>query len=349
VTGRDEPRVSVVLPVRDGERWLAESIGSVLDQTFRDHELIVVDDGSTDATPRIVAGFAARDGRVQPVVLPRRLGLVAALERGIAAARAPCIARHDADDVARPERLARQVELLESRPDVGVVGAAYHRLFDDGRLALRRPPAEDTEIRWRMLFGNVWPHPSVVFRRELLPPGEPVYRDVALCEDYDLWLRLLDRSRGATVAEPLLVVRTHESAGVSAPRRKAQARAVAELSAARIGRLLGEEVPPEAVEAMRRCRRATRLDPAAIREVPRLLRLWDALAGAPFVDRAEAARLHRAWLRRLVGALPLGALPSLAGRGPLAELRRREPGEVARALLTAWPRRRVARLAGSQS
>jgi len=343
------PRVSVVLPVRDGARWIAESVESVLAQTLRELELIVVDDGSTDATPEIVAGLAARDARVRPVGQPGSLGLVAALNRGIEAARAPLVARHDADDVARPERLARQVEVLDRRPEVGVVGAAYHRLYDDGRLALRRPPAGDTEIRWRMLFGNVWPHPSVVFRRALVPPGEPVYSDLPLCEDYELWLRLLDRSQGVTVGEPLLVVRTHEAVGVSAPRREAQRRAVAELSAARIGALLGEEVPTGAVEAMRHCRRATRLDPAATREVPRLLRLWDVFARAPFVDRAEAARLRRAWLRRLVGALPVAMLPALAGSGPLAELRRREPGEVARALLVAWPRHRMARFVRSRT
>src|ERR1700734_3315203 len=100
------PRVAVLMPVRNGARWLGDAIGSVLGQTLRDFELVVVDDGSTDETPRILDDFARRDGRVR-IVRQDACGLVDALNRGLAEARAPLIARLDADDRALPERLDR--------------------------------------------------------------------------------------------------------------------------------------------------------------------------------------------------------------------------------------------------
>src|SRR5262245_50060119 len=108
------------MPVRDAGATLGEAMDSLLAQTFRDFEIVAVDDGSTDDSRARLEAYAARDARVRVLAGPAQ-GLVAALERGRAACRAPLIARMDADDVAAPERLARQVALLEARPELGLV------------------------------------------------------------------------------------------------------------------------------------------------------------------------------------------------------------------------------------
>src|SRR5207302_689224 len=116
--GGARPLISVLLPVRDGARYLREALASVLAQTLADFELLVVDDGSEDETPAILAGVA--DGRLR-AIRQDRLGLVAALNRGIEEARAPLLARMDADDVSLPERLERQAAYLDARPEVALV------------------------------------------------------------------------------------------------------------------------------------------------------------------------------------------------------------------------------------
>src|SRR5437879_2375502 len=125
-----EPRVSVVLPVRDGARFLRDALESVLAQTLGDFELLVVDDGSQDETPEILA--EVRDERLL-VLRQERLGLVAALNRGIGAAHAPYLARMDADDVSLPERLERQLAYLDARPQVALVAPGVEAIDEQGR------------------------------------------------------------------------------------------------------------------------------------------------------------------------------------------------------------------------
>jgi len=122
------PELSIVLPVRDGERYVREAIESLLTQTVRDFELVVVDDGSTDATVEIVGGTV--DRRVQ-LVQQERLGLVEALNRGLAESSAPIVARMDADDISLPSRLERQIVAL--RPGVGLGGALRDLRLCKGR------------------------------------------------------------------------------------------------------------------------------------------------------------------------------------------------------------------------
>ena len=177
------------MPVYNGEACLRESLESILGQTLDDFELVVVDDGSTDSTWSILRQYAGRDGRVILDRHERNLGIVAALNRGLSLARGRYIARQDADDVSLPVRLSAQTEFLESHREVGLLGSFYYRLFANGERVLRRPPEEDTLIRWRLLFGNVWCHASIMLRRStLLELDEPRYRDFPHAEDYDLWL-----------------------------------------------------------------------------------------------------------------------------------------------------------------
>jgi glycosyltransferase involved in cell wall biosynthesis len=204
------PPVSVVLPVRDGERFVREAVGSVLAQTYSDLELIVVDDGSTDATPDVLAGF--RDERLR--VLPQEpSGLVAALRRGVAEARAPLVARMDADDVSEPERLERQVELLDRRPRVGMV-ATWTAVIDEEGRELRREvlPAAHADLARRLLLRNPFQHGSVILRREALDEAGGYRGDYGANEDYDLWRRFARSWELACVPEVLYRYRVHAGA-----------------------------------------------------------------------------------------------------------------------------------------
>jgi glycosyltransferase involved in cell wall biosynthesis len=240
------PMVSVVMPVRNGERFLRQAMASVRDQTVTDWELIVVDDGSTDATPEILRAAAAGDSRVG---VHRREGggVGPALRMGCSLASAPLIARMDADDVCRPQRLERQLELLALHPRVAVVGAGVEYVDHLARpVKVAVPPVDDAGIRQRLEVETVFFHPTVVFRREAY---EAVggYRDVAVpAEDLDLWLRLAERHELANVPEPLLEYRLHADqqlvAGVGGA-----ARAVLAVRASAASRRRGEEDPLDTV------------------------------------------------------------------------------------------------------
>lgn len=199
------PHVSVVMPVRDAAPWIGAAVESVLGQTFGDLELIVVDDGSRDGSAAIVERVA--NARVRVIRQPAR-GTAAALNAGIAAARAPLIARMDADDVARPDRLTLQVGYLDAHPDVGVIGAGWRELAPDGHAVDVAPPAmDDARIRGMLARRNPLAHPTVVVRRTA---GEAVrWYDERwpVAQDYDLWIRIARVTRFANLASPLLVRR----------------------------------------------------------------------------------------------------------------------------------------------
>jgi GT2 family glycosyltransferase len=198
------------MPVYDAGPYLEESIPSVLRQSFRDFELLVVDDGSRDDTLERAAGFAERDSRVR--ILPGdHRGISATLNRGLEAARAELVARMDADDVCMPERLARQVEHLRVHPDVVSVGSWVEMIDHHGLiLEIRRWPLEHEAIEAALLSGrNGCTHPAVTFRREAVLAAGGYRPEFDFAEDYDLWLRLVEHGRMGNLPLVLLRYRKH--------------------------------------------------------------------------------------------------------------------------------------------
>ncbi len=198
------PRCSVILPVRDGGEHLYHAVDSILAQTVRELELIVVDDGSRDGAPARLPA----DPRLRVVANPGH-GIVAALNHGMALAdpRAPFLARMDADDLALPERLERQLALLEAEPALGIAAAQVEifsegpalgdgfREYQDWMNALTRP----ADIARELFVESPLAHPSVVFRRAAWARLGG-YRDTPWPEDYDLWLRAF--ALGIAMAKP---------------------------------------------------------------------------------------------------------------------------------------------------
>lgn len=193
------------MSVRDGMPWLESAIASILGQTFGDLELIVLDDGSRDGTGRFLASLD--DPRLR-VFHQSPVGLTASLNRALAVARAPLIARLDADDLAVPERLARQVAFLDAHPDVGVLGSAAREVDGEGRhIDIVRPPLDDAAIRRTLIRRNPFVHSTVVVRRELLDRAGGYDERLAVAQDYDLWMRLAPLTVLANLPDALVTRR----------------------------------------------------------------------------------------------------------------------------------------------
>ena len=199
-------QVTVILPAYNGERYLREAIDSVLAQTYRDFELWVCNDGSTDGTVAIIDSY--EDSRVRRIDNPHNMGLVATLNRVFAMVESPYIARMDDDDLWHPEKLELQMKLLASRPDVGVCGTSIHKFGDVD--ALHIFPEESDALKVGLLFYCMMSHPSVVYRRSmLLETGLSYRQDYFPAEDYKMWIDVLQHSNIHNLQQPLVEYRQH--------------------------------------------------------------------------------------------------------------------------------------------
>ncbi|MGB0767405.1 MAG: glycosyltransferase [Phycisphaeraceae bacterium] len=205
------PRVTWLLPVRNGEAYLERTLISIAEQDYAAgaHTVYVWDDGSSDATPDILRKWIGRElpGRI---VGSERVGIGRALARLVVNAQTELLARIDADDVAEPDRLARQVAYLCDHRKVGVLGTQM-RAINDTKV-LTDHPALDAEMRWALRTTNPVSHPTVMLRRSaVLEAGN--YRELAGGpEDYDLWVRMALIVRFATLETPLMRYRLHDQA-----------------------------------------------------------------------------------------------------------------------------------------
>lgn len=250
-TGDTVTSVSVVMGVYNAEETVGEAVESILAQTFRAFEFIVVDDGSTDGTARILDGF--RDPRIVRIRNDENVGLTRSLNRGLRRARGRYIARLDADDVALPQRLERQVALLESRPEVGLVGCPVIYIDPDGQeLGVQRIYVRD--LHQALLDTDFcWEHSAVTFRAACVAAVGPYRETFRYAQDYDLWLRIAEEFDMASLPEPLVKLRLHADAISIARRVEQRAYVLLALALARQRMEGGEEpallssglVPPE--------------------------------------------------------------------------------------------------------
>jgi hypothetical protein len=197
------------MSVFNGEEFLAEAVESILAQTFSDFEFIIIDDGSTDKTAGILAGYSKRDARIR-IFSQKNSGRAESLNRGMELAKAPLIARMDADDLSLPSRLKEQVEFLETHPSVGVLSGAYEQIDSSGRLlGTIRLPLDDTDIRAQMLKWNAMCHPAVMMRKDAALASGGYRKPLLDADDYDLWLRISERTQLANLEQVVLKYRIH--------------------------------------------------------------------------------------------------------------------------------------------
>ncbi len=243
--------VSVVLPVYNGEKFLAEAVESILKQTYAEFELLAIDDGSTDRSSEILNGFQYSDSRVQIIKQPRNMGLIAALNTGCQRAKGEFIARMDADDICLPERFERQVAYLKANPQVGVVGSNLLNIDEYGVVGhVSHLPTSSGYLSWRMIFGSYLAHPSVMVRRDLLEALGYYRPEAHRFEDYDLWMRILARTQVANLPEALLKYRTHRQSSMVSARGPVEERSI-ELVQKNVQSRLNKQVSYEAAAALR--------------------------------------------------------------------------------------------------
>jgi len=249
----DSPKVTVLMSVYNGEKYLKEAVESILNQTFRDFEFIIINDGSTDSTPAILAHYQQLDDRIC-VYHQKNQGLIASLNRGCQLAQGKYIARMDADDVSLPERLARQVDYMEAHPEIGVLGTWIGPIDENSKpLRTWHPPTPTSPglVRWSLLFWNCVAHPSVVMRRDVIEPLGFYRREAIHTEDYDLWARAWFTTQIANIPEILVRYRVWQG-GSTARHSETMYQYTVRVTHSIIVRLLDSDVSLETVSDLRR-------------------------------------------------------------------------------------------------
>jgi glycosyltransferase involved in cell wall biosynthesis len=201
------PSISVVMPVYNALPFLAESISSILAQTLTDFEFVIFDDASTDGSVELLRQWSLRDRRIHLYESKKRLGVSGSSNAVVSRACAPIVARMDADDIAHPDRLRRQWEIIRGRPDVALVGTLCNGIDTSGREVRPRD-------RWRLVRRSIhipFPHGSAMFRREVFDQVGGYDEMAAGGEDQDLFLRMAARGRVLTLPDVLYSYRYHSS------------------------------------------------------------------------------------------------------------------------------------------
>lgn len=200
------PTISVIMSVLNGELFLEDAINSILNQSFKDFEFIIIDDCSTDKTPIILENFSKKDHRIKIITKQKNLGLtgfIKNLNKAISISNGKYIARMDADDISKPERFQKQVEFLETHPEVSLVGAQINFINENNEIIGEKKAAlENNKIINNMTSSIQLFHPVIMFRNN----QNIKYREKFLyCEDYDLYLNLITQEKKlANINEKLL-------------------------------------------------------------------------------------------------------------------------------------------------
>jgi glycosyltransferase involved in cell wall biosynthesis len=201
------PLISVVMPVYNALPFLDESISSILEQTLSDFEFVILDDASTDGSVELLRKWSLRDERIQLHESKKRLGVSGSSNAVVSKARAPIVARMDADDIAHPDRLRRQWKIIEDRPDVALIGTLCKGIDASGREVRPRD-------RWRLVRRSIhipFPHGSAMFRRKVFDEVGGYDEEAAGGEDQDLFLRMAARGRVLTLPDVLYSYRYHSN------------------------------------------------------------------------------------------------------------------------------------------
>ena len=216
----NRPIVTVLMAVYNGETYLASAIDSVCEQTFTDWELVVIDDGSTDQTPAILAAHAKSEDRLK-IIHQKNQGQTAALNNGLAISKGDYVARLDADDTMHSERLEKQVLFMNNHPEVALLGSALNFIDENGAVFhTKSVPCEHEAIQKIAHRLNPFVHSSVIFRRDIVNQLGGYNPKYGPAQDYELWMRLLTFARAANLPYPLVNIRYHANQMSSTSRRR---------------------------------------------------------------------------------------------------------------------------------
>ncbi len=205
-----QPLVTVLMPVYNGEKFLVETIDSVLNQSFRNFEFLIIDDGSTDLSLKIIESYS--DERIKIVKNSSNQKIIKTLNIGISLAKGKYIARIDSDDICLPNRFEKQIKFLNENPEIAVVGTDIIFINDSSRIIGKgvTPQLTDKVIKWVMQRRCCIYHPTVMINYELVGKELFYCEDYPYAEDYELWLRLSKKYKLANLKDYLLKYRLHD-------------------------------------------------------------------------------------------------------------------------------------------
>jgi glycosyltransferase involved in cell wall biosynthesis len=201
-------RISILMSVYNGEKYLAEAIESILGQTFTNFEFLIINNGSTDKSRKILLSYS--DNRIKLIDNKINVGLIKSLNKGLDLALGKYIARMDADDISLPGRLQIQFEFMEKNPHIDVCGSWYEMFGNKN--CITETPVQDKDIKETLFFHNCIAHPTVIIRKNTLDKYQIKYNENYLhSEDYELWCREVNRLKFANIPEALIKYRIHEN------------------------------------------------------------------------------------------------------------------------------------------
>lgn len=200
------PKVTVLMAVYNGEKYLKESINSILKQTFTDFEFLIINDASTDNSVEIIQSF--EDVRIRLVHNERNLGLTKSLNKGLSLCQGKYIARMDIDDTCYPQRLEKQVIFMDTHPETGVCGSWVDFVADGKSMGVWKYETNHEDLKIQLLYRNCIAHPSAMLRRSVLNKHQLTYNEnFYTTQDYELWARMSNYCQLANLPEPLLKYR----------------------------------------------------------------------------------------------------------------------------------------------
>lgn len=209
--GKNKPLISVIMPAYNAKKYISGAIESILNQTFKKFELIIINDFSTDKTLDIIKSFSKKDSRVKIVNNDTRLDIACSLNKGISLAKSNIIARMDADDIAFLNRLELQYKLINSSKNIAVIGANIVIMDPaENEIATRSYPDSSAKLKDCLFRYSPFAHPVVCFRKNLFEEVGGYNPKYSPTEDLDLWFRLGSKYEFGSIPKPLLKYRLSE-------------------------------------------------------------------------------------------------------------------------------------------
>jgi len=333
-------RVTVLMPAHNAVSYVSASVRSILNQTFWDFELIIIDDASSDDTGNVVRQFS--DSRIRYFRNEQNLGVARTLNRGLDLAKGDYVVRADADDICFPGRIERQVKFMDAHPEIGVSGGRV-RLFGSELPVINRCPVGSDIVKAYLLLDNPLIHPSVIMRKGLLDKHNLRYDpQLSRTEDFDLWSRAADCFDIDNVPEVLVKMRCH-AGSVTSTASDAMTRQ-SEMILARNLRRLEMDLTEEMAGFHHRVSRGRRV---SSRETLIEAEKWfislqerNRVQGM-FSTDALAIALGMVWFRLCLNSSPVSGIWKTWRRSSLSRYYRPAPSDLGRFLLSiAWYRLR---------
>lgn len=244
------PKISVLMPVYNAERFLREAIDSILNQTFRDFEFIIINDASTDNSKNIILSY--NDKGIRYFENDINLGVAGTLNKGLELARSDLVARMDADDISFPNRLEMQYKMMEKDKKIAVLASIFDVVDESGNFMYTEKYANSSEeIYYALQFRDCLGHPTVMFRKRIILNVYKGYDINHEAEDYDLWLRVSSKYKFSKINTSLLKLRTSKNSRMGATGGKIDGDAVF-IANKNLELITGEKISLDIIEILRR-------------------------------------------------------------------------------------------------